>query len=63
MGAKVIYYLLKKYSSIVPSKTETEFGDTLIEALGPPMLFAGFIAGLLAGYLPRKKQLRTCSAA
>ncbi len=50
IGAKIIYYLIKKYGSIIASKTETEFDDVLIIAIEKPLLFAGFIAGAYAGY-------------
>lgn len=48
--AKIIYFIVQKYGSILTAKTETQFDDVLIEMAQTPVLFGGFIAGLFFGY-------------
>ena len=49
-GAKVFYFLLKKYGGMVASATQTKFDDLVIAAIEKPLLFGGFILGLSIGY-------------
>ncbi|MCR4369249.1 MAG: mechanosensitive ion channel family protein, partial [archaeon] len=48
--AKILYFFIKKYGTILTSKTENEFDDLVIEAVETPILFGGFIVGLIIGY-------------
>jgi len=48
--SKVLYFFIKKYGTILTSKTENKFDDLIIEVINIPMIFAGFIAGLIVGY-------------
>ena len=48
--AKIIYFFIKKYGTIIASKTNNEFDDLIIDVIGTPIVFAGFIIGLVAGY-------------
>lgn len=50
LAAKAAYFLIKKYGGMVALRTSNKFDDLLIEALGAPIVFAGFIAGLVLGY-------------
>lgn len=51
IASRVLYFLIKKYGTILTSKTETKFDDLVIEAMEKPMFFGGFIAGLFIGYM------------
>jgi len=48
--AKILYFFIKKYGTIITSKTANEFDDLIIEAIDKPMTFMGFIIGLIIGY-------------
>ena len=48
--AKIIYFFIKKYGTIIASKTNNEFDDLIIDVIGTPIVFAGFIIGIIAGY-------------
>ncbi|MCR4335750.1 MAG: mechanosensitive ion channel family protein [archaeon] len=48
--AKILYFFIKKYGTILTSKTENKFDDLIIEAINKPMTFIGFIIGLSIGY-------------
>ena len=48
--AKILYYFIKKYVGALTAKTANKFDDLIIEAIETPLLFAGFIAGLVVGY-------------
>ena len=48
--AKILYFFIKKYGTILTAKTENQFDDLVIEAIDKPITFAGFIIGLSIGY-------------
>src|SRR3989338_3343385 len=48
--AKIVYFFISKYGSMIASKTANKFDDMLIKAVKLPIIFAGFIAGLFIGY-------------
>lgn len=48
--AKIVYFFIKRYGTIIASKTENQFDDLLIEAIENPLAFFGFIIGLNIGY-------------
>jgi len=48
--AKILYFFIKKYGTILTAKTKNEFDDLIIEAIDKPMTFIGFVIGLGVGY-------------
>src|SRR3989344_971337 len=50
LAVKILYFFIKKYGTIIASKTQNQFDDLIIEAIEKPLTFFGFIIGLNIGY-------------
>ena len=52
IGAKILYFIMKKYAQRITAKTETDLDDMLLAALEKPVIFLLFIMGLSASIAP-----------
>lgn len=50
IAARVLYYFIRRFGGALTARTTNKFDDLVIEAIGAPLSFAGFIAGLFVGY-------------
>jgi MscS family membrane protein len=52
IGAKIVYFIIKKYIAAVAARTETDLDDLLVRALEKPVIFFIIILGLSVSISP-----------